>query len=122
MRGPRIAAVAACGWVLAACAATLDTKDGTVATLDSMAGRWILSAPNAPPCGINFSGGAGAHEGGVSPEGGCPAGLYRSRRWMLEQAALTIADEDGELLAQLNFASGKFDGRSTAGTPITLTR
>jgi hypothetical protein len=87
-----------------------------------MAGRWMLSTPNAPSCGLNFSGAAGARDGGVSPEGGCPAGFYKSRRWALDQSALTITDDDGEPLAQLNFAAGKFDGRSTGGTALTLAR
>ena len=28
-----------------------------------MAGRWMLAAPNAPTCGMNFTGAPGAREG-----------------------------------------------------------
>ena len=44
-----------------------------------MAGRWILAAPNAPTCGINFSGAPGVQQGTLLPEGGCPEKFYLSR-------------------------------------------
>ena len=91
-------------------------------TLDSMAGRWILAAPNAPVCGMNFIGAPGTREGTILPEGGCPEKFFMSRRWTFEQDKLTINDRDNNPLAQLNYASGRFEGRSTAGTPIMLTR
>src|SRR5262249_37488526 len=43
---------------------------------DSMPGRWILAAPNAPSCGLEFGGAPGARSGTVSPDGGCPANFY----------------------------------------------
>jgi len=87
-----------------------------------MAGRWILAAPNAPVCGMNFAGPPGAREGNVSPEGGCPEKFFMSRRWTLEQGALAIKDEDNQPLATLNSTGGGFEGQSTAGTPVTLSR
>ena len=87
-----------------------------------MTGRWILTAPNAPTCGINFSGAPGAREGRVSPEGGCPDKFFMSRRWTFEQDVLVINDDESNPLAQLTFANDRFAGRSTAGTPITLVR
>ena len=67
-----------------------------------MAGRWILTAPNAPSCGMNFAGAPGAREGTVSPEGGCPGKFFLSRRWALEQDALVINDDENNPLARLN--------------------
>jgi hypothetical protein len=85
-----------------------------------MSGRWIMSAPNAPPCGMNFGGAPGAREGKVAPEGGCPDKFYMSRRWSIEQDALVINDDENNPLARLNFSGGRFEGRSAAGTPVTL--
>jgi hypothetical protein len=89
---------------------------------DNMAGRWMLAAPNAPVCGMNFSGVPGAQEGKVAPEGGCPEKFYLSRRWTLEQSALTIIDDENNPLATLTLAGGRFEGPSNAGTPVTLAR
>jgi len=99
-----------------------DQTASTVPTLDSMAGRWMLSAPNAPTCGMNFSGAPGAREGSVSPEGGCPEKFFMSRRWSFAQDKLTINDRENNPLAQLNSAGGRFEGQSTAGTPVMLAR
>jgi hypothetical protein len=91
-------------------------------TPDGMAGRWMLSAPNAPACGMNFGGAPGAREGSVAPEGGCPEKFFMSRRWVFEQDKLTINDHENNPLAQLNSAGTRFEGQSSAGTPVTLTR
>jgi hypothetical protein len=88
----------------------------------TMPGRWMLSAPNAPACGMNFSGKPGATEGIVSPEGGCPERFFTSRRWTLQQSALTISDDDNNQLALLNYAGGHFEGKSNTDTPVTLDR
>ena len=87
-----------------------------------MAGRWILAAPNAPSCGMNFAGAPGARDGTVTPEGGCPGNFFMSRGWTLEQGALLINDEDNQPLANLSEAGGRFEGQSTAGMPVTLSR
>jgi hypothetical protein len=89
---------------------------------DEISGRWILAAPNAPSCGMNFSGPAGAHEGTVVPDGGCPEKLYLSRRWSNTKGALVITDDKNNTLAHFNFNDGRFSGRSAAGLPVTLTR
>jgi hypothetical protein len=88
----------------------------------SMAGRWILAAPGAPICGMNFYGVAGAREGKIAPEGGCPGNFYLSRRWLLEQDALVINDDENNTLARLPSAGGRFEGSSTAGLSVTLAR
>ncbi len=87
-----------------------------------MSGRWMLSAPNAPPCGMEFGGAPGAHEGTIAPDGGCPSNFFMSRRWALEQDALVISDKESNPLARLNIAGGRFAGQSTAGVPVTLAR
>jgi hypothetical protein len=88
----------------------------------AMAGRWILAAPGAPTCGMNFTGAPGARTGNVSPEGGCPGNFYLSRTWALEQDALVINDDENNPLARLPSTSGRFEGQSTAGLSVTLTR
>ena len=92
------------------------------AGLNSMGGRWILSAPRAPTCGMEFGSALGAREGTVKPEGGCPENFYMSRRWAFDQGKLMIKDEDNAPLAQLDFSGDRFAGQSTAGTPLTLVR
>ena len=87
-----------------------------------MNGRWILSMPNAPSCGMNFTGAAGGQEGTLVPEGGCPGNFFTSRHWALTQGALTIADQDNQPLAQFAFVDGRFEGKATAGAPVTLNR
>jgi hypothetical protein len=90
-----------------------------------MDGRWMLSAPNAPSCGMNFatsSKSPGTHEGTVAPEGGCPGRFFTSRHWLLAPGALTINDYEGTPLAKLDFAGDHFEGKSTEGLPITLAR
>ena len=88
----------------------------------SIPGRWMLSAPNAPSCGLELGGTPGARSGKVAPDGGCPGSFYMSRRWALEGGALTITDDQNRLLAQFKSAGPYFEGQSAAGTPITLAR
>jgi hypothetical protein len=85
-------------------------------------GRWILSAPNAPTCGMMFESAAGGMQGAIKPEGGCPENFFMSRYRQLAQGLLTINDHENQPLAQLKFAGGQFQGQSTAGVPVTLRR
>ncbi|HEY6023541.1 MAG TPA: AprI/Inh family metalloprotease inhibitor [Pseudolabrys sp.] len=87
-----------------------------------MTGRWLLSAPNAPSCGLEFGGAAGARAGAISPDGGCPANFYTSRRWAMDGSVLTIADDENQPLAQLRPAGARFEGQSISGVPVTLAR
>jgi hypothetical protein len=111
---------------LAACAGQNFSLGGGTSAAETpdlaMPGRWMLAAPNAPSCGMNFSGAAGAHDGTVAPEGGCPGKFFTSRSWSLTQNALVIKDNTGEPLANLSYANGRFEGQTTAGTPVTLSR
>jgi hypothetical protein len=87
-----------------------------------MNGRWILTTPNAPSCGMNFAGAAGGQDGTIAPEGGCPGNFYTSRHWTLAQGRLTIDAQNNQPLAQLTFADGRFEGKATAGLALTLSR
>jgi hypothetical protein len=85
-------------------------------------GRWILSAPNAPSCGLEFGGSASGRAGSVSPDGGCPGNFYRSRRWSMEDGAITITDAENQPLAHFRLAGDRYEGQSTSGMPMTLSR
>jgi hypothetical protein len=87
-----------------------------------MNGRWILTTPNAPSCGMNFAGAAGRQEGAIAPEGGCPGNFFTSRHWTLAAGALTINDQNNEPLAQLTYVDGRFEGKANAGMAVTLSR
>jgi protease inhibitor Inh len=87
-----------------------------------IAGRWILAAPNAPTCGMNFTGAAGARNGNISPEGGCPGNFYMSRHWLLDQDTLVISDDDDNTLARLPPAGTRYEGQSVAGLAVALAR
>jgi hypothetical protein len=107
---------------LAACAGQ-DFSFGNKPQADTgMTGRWILAAPNAPTCGMNFTGASGARNGNVSPEGGCPGNFYLSRHWLLEQDALVINDDENKALARLPLVGARYEGLSVAGVPVTLAR
>lgn len=120
----RIAGGVAVALMLGACANEQGPTPPTPLPQLDMAGRWMLSAPNAPSCGMNFEGVPGAPQGAIRPEGGCPGNFFMSRNWMFTQdtLTLTIADSKNEPLAQLKPSGGQFVGQSTAGTPVTLTR
>ena len=94
----------------------------TSLTGDDMIGRWFLAAPDAPPCGMNFGGAAGAQQGTITPDGGCPGKFYTSRHWTLDQAALEINDGENRPLAHLTFANGHFEGQAAADMAVTLSR
>ncbi len=97
------------------------TPAATAPAVD-MTGRWFLSVPNAPSCGMNFASAPGAHEGTIAPQGGCPGDFFTSRHWTLAQDALTINDHQNRPLAHLTFAGGRFQGQAAAGMPVTLSR
>ena len=87
-----------------------------------MAGRWALTAPNAPSCTMSFAGATGALTGTIAPDGGCPERFYLSRHWTIGENGLTISDETMTPLGTLTFGGGRFSGTSVAGTPVTLAR
>jgi hypothetical protein len=98
------------------------SADAPPAPQATMAGRWMLAAPNAPMCGMAFTQPAAAESGNVSPEGGCPGHFFTSRRWDFEGGKLVILDDNNEALAQLAYVDGNFQGQSTTGMPVSLSR
>ncbi|HXZ46652.1 MAG TPA: AprI/Inh family metalloprotease inhibitor [Pseudolabrys sp.] len=88
----------------------------------TMVGRWILSAPNSPSCGLEFNGAPSARAGSVTPDGGCPGNFYMSRRWAMEGDALSITSEENQPVAQFKSAGTHFEGQSSAGTAVKLSR
>ncbi len=109
---------------VAGCAGNSLTTGGATAPSGefTMPGRWMLSAPNAPMCGMNFSGPGGARSGKVAPEGGCPGNFFLSRTWALEDDTLVIKDDNDNTLARLPNTGGRFEGQSVAGITVTLAR
>ncbi|MBN8966086.1 MAG: AprI/Inh family metalloprotease inhibitor [Rhizobiales bacterium] len=87
-----------------------------------MAGRWLLASPGRGQCSMVFGATPGAIEGTIAPAGGCPGKFFTSRKWTYEQGGLVMRDHNGQPLAQLAGAGGRFEGKSTAGEPITLSR
>ena len=119
----RRAAAVCLGLVLAGCAGGQDILSGaSTAAPESMNGRWTLSEPNGPPCGMTFAGGPGALTGTIAPEGGCPEPFYLSRHWAIGEGGLTISGDEMKPLGTLTFSGGQFRGTSVAGAPVTLTR
>jgi len=108
--------------MLAGCATEPFAAQEPAAANAGMPGRWILSAPNAPSCGMEFVGEPGASQGGIQPEGGCPGDFFMSRHWALAQNTLTIVDGEERPLATLTLAKDGFQGASVSGVPVTLAR
>ena len=59
--------------------------------------------------------------GTIAPEGGCPGNFFTSRKWTYERSALIIRDHKGEVLAELAFAGGRFEGQGS-GAALSLSR
>jgi len=113
--------------MLAGCAGgqytlTDDAPAAASADTGGMNGRWMLAAPNAPPCGMTFAAAPNAREGRLTPDGGCPERFFLSRRWTLGGNGLTIVGANGEDLAVLKPAEGRYEGKSAGGLTVTLTR
>jgi hypothetical protein len=88
-----------------------------------VAGRWTLASTAGGSCAVTLSGGPGAAEGSIKPEGGCPGKFYTSRKWSLQQGALVIQDHTGAQLAQLAMSSpSQFAGPGGSGQQLTLSR
>jgi hypothetical protein len=124
MIGLRAAGAALTALTLAGCAggASLLSGETSPAPEVAMPGRWILSVPKAPVCGMMLSGNPGQPDGTIVPEGGCPERFFTSRHWSLQQGTLTINDDDNNLLATLRLTGDRFEGKSNADTPVTLAR
>jgi len=117
-------ALAGCGGGASLMSAEDEKPQAVAAAMQDlgMEGRWMLAAPNAPSCGLTFTGPPGASEGRVTPDGGCPERFFLARRWRLADGALTILDGDGASLGAFRNAGDRFEGRSAAETALTLSR
>ncbi len=71
---------------------------------------------------MTFGGSTGASDGSIAPAGGCPGNFFTSRKWTFEHGALIIRDHKGEVLAELSFAGGRFEGQQTGGGALSLAR
>jgi Protease inhibitor Inh len=87
-----------------------------------LTGRWKLTAAAGGACFMNFGHMPGAAQGTIAPEGGCPGNFYTSRKWTFEQGALIIRDHKSEVLAELSFSAGHFEGHQTGGGALSLSR
>jgi hypothetical protein len=86
-----------------------------------LAGKWRLSVAGSSACSMTFGGSTGASDGSIAPAGGCPGNFFTSRKWSYENDKLVIRNHKGEVLTQLSFANGHFEGQAAAG-PVTLAR
>jgi|SRR4051812_25769305 hypothetical protein len=89
----------------------------------NLAGRWLLSSAGRGQCRMTFgAAGPAAVEGTIAPEGGCPGKFYMSRKWTSDPNGITMRDHNGQPLAQLSGDGAQFNGKTTGGEPVTLTR
>jgi Protease inhibitor Inh len=86
-----------------------------------LAGKWRLSVAGGSACAMSFGGSTGASDGSIAPAGGCPGNFFTSRKWSYENDKLVIRNHKGEVLTQLTFVNGHFEGQAAAG-PVTLAR
>jgi hypothetical protein len=108
---------------LTGCASERSSLESGPAQTDlGIPGRWTLSAPNAPSCGIEFGAAASGRSGSVSPDGGCPGNIYTSRRWSMDDGAIKITDAENQPLAHFRLIGNRFEGQSSTGVPLTLAR
>ena len=87
-----------------------------------LGGKWKLTAASGGACTMTLGDQPGASQGTIAPAGGCPGNFFTSRKWIFEHDMLLIHDHKGEALAQLSFTGGHFEGQSTNGAAISLSR
>lgn len=88
-----------------------------------MAGRWRIVSASGGACAMTFTAPAGATEGAIAPEGGCPGNFYMSRRWMFEQDSLVIEDHNRKQLVQMKQNTARrFEGEMANRELVWLER
>src|SRR5579885_1653315 len=88
-----------------------------------LAGKWKLSVSGGGACMMTFGGSTGAADGSIAPAGGCPGNFFTSRKCTYEHNNLIIRNHKGEVLVELSFANGHFEGQPIAGGgAVSLTR
>ena len=86
-----------------------------------MGGRWVLTVPGTGVCAMSFA--AGAAEGAIAPEGGCPGRFVASRNWDIAPNGVVIRDQGGVALAQLRMTEpGRLEGQTPDGEQVLLSR
>jgi Protease inhibitor Inh len=89
----------------------------------NLAGRWTFSATGAASCTMTLGAVQDATEGTIAPAGGCPLNFFTSRKWTYGEAGLAIRDHTGQVLAQLlPGGPSRFEGKTTSGQPVALSR
>ena len=87
-----------------------------------LSGKWKLSMAGGGACLMTLGATPGAAEGSIAPAGGCPGNFFTSRKWTYEHDTLVIHDHKGEVLVQLSFSAGRFEGQAVGGGAMTLAR
>jgi Protease inhibitor Inh len=87
-----------------------------------LAGRWRLTAAAGGACFMTLGAAAGAGQGTIAPEGGCPGNFFTSRKWTYEHDNLIVRNHKGEPLAQLSFTGGHFEGADAGGGTLSLSK
>jgi Protease inhibitor Inh len=86
-----------------------------------LAGKWRFSAAAGGACLMTLGDTPGAAEGTVAPAGGCPGNFFTSRKWTYDHDRLIVRDHKGNVLVELSFADGRFQGQGPNGA-VTLAR
>jgi len=88
-----------------------------------LAGKWKLSAASGGACVMTFGNTpASVNAGTIAPAGGCPGNFFMSRKWTFEHDKLIVRDYKSEVLVELSFAGGRFEGKELNGAAISLAR
>jgi hypothetical protein len=87
-----------------------------------LAGKWKLAVIGGSACTMSFGGSTGGSDGSIAPAGGCPGNFFTSRKWTYEHDRLIIRNHKGEVLVELAFANGHFEGQASSGGTVSLTR
>jgi hypothetical protein len=87
-----------------------------------LAGKWKLSVAGGGACAMTFGDTTGASDGPIAPAGGCPGSFFTSRKWSYEHDMLIVRNHKGEVLVELAFANGHFEGQAVSGGTVSLSR
>ncbi|HEX4407268.1 MAG TPA: AprI/Inh family metalloprotease inhibitor [Xanthobacteraceae bacterium] len=85
-----------------------------------LGGKWKFTTGSGS-CLMAFSANPGAADGTIAPAGGCPGAFFTSRKWSYEHDRLILRDHKGNVLVELSFADGHFQGQGPTGA-VTLAR
>jgi len=89
----------------------------------SLSGKWTLSAIGAGSCTMTFGAQPQASEGTIAPAAGCPYHFFTSWKWNYSTAGLIIRDHNAQQLALVApTGDGRFEGKTTAGQEVSLSR